>query len=524
MFKMKIKILILIYILLINVVSQAQENDLETRFIEVRKDNHYGLFDTSGKEILASKYDGIRIGKDEFIVAINGYDIIIDKTTGKTISSEYKDVDNFHEGLAKVNINEKYGYIDKTGKLVIEAIYSSAASFSEGLAMVRLKDNKSGFIDKTGKLVIPFQYDNYWECFKDGLACVRKNDKETLIDKTGKEIMPYKYDGIFNLDNGFYEVRINHKYGIIDKQGNEIVPTKYHSIWGMGNNKIYFRDYNMFGSLDLATGKEIFSVENSDFKGLIDGNIIINQNLKYGVINNKQEVLIDFKYNYIKPFTEKFMLANLKGKFGVLNLEGEEILGFEYDHILACSEDIFAVGQLKEKDFGGFFLQLNIIDKNMKKITSASYLNVGVFSEGMLMVEYGEGGIEKAPPDCILASVRCSGQWGFINEKGIEVVAPQYERVKKFSQGLAAVQDENEKWGFVNKEGKVIIPIKYDFVQNFKNELSIVRLNKKWGVIDKTGKIIIPIEYDSIDNVPSIWDNNLNQPYEGYYKVEYLFY
>jgi len=521
------KIKILIYFLLINVISQAQENYSKSDFFKVRKDNHYGLFDTSGKEIFEPKYDYITIGDDEFKVCLNGYCSIIDKITGKTIGLKYEDVDGFHENLAMVKINGKYGYIDKTGKLVIEAIYSSATSFSEGLAMVALKDDKYGFIDTKGKIVIPFKYDDQCEYFEDGFACVEKNGKATLIDKTGKELIPYKYDYIYKLHDGFYEVRINNQEGLIDKQGNEIVPVKYNYLYISENGQIYFGNDNQFGSINLVTGEEIFSVEGDPHENLSSEKIIISKREKYGVINNKGEVLIDFKYNSIKSFTENLVLARLKDKFGVLNFDGKEVLGFEYDHILACSEDIFAVGKLEEGKSGKSFLQLDIIDKNMKKITSASYLNVGVFSEGMLMVEYGEGGIENVLSGCIVSPFRKPGKWGFINKKGKEVVSPQYDSVNRFSEGLAAVQDQNKKWGFIDKKGKVIIPIKYDSVENFKNDISIVCLNKKLGVVDKTGKIVIPIEYDSIeDEYLSLEDYDLNQPYKPYYgsSLKFLFY
>jgi hypothetical protein len=55
----------------------------------------------------------------------------------------------FNEGLARVELNGKWGFIDKTGKEVISLKYDVANYFFEGLALVKLNDRKF-YIDKNG--------------------------------------------------------------------------------------------------------------------------------------------------------------------------------------------------------------------------------------------------------------------------------------------------------------------------------------------------------------------------------------
>ena len=84
-----------------------------------------------------------------------------------------------------------YGYIDKTGKEVIPCKYNYLGGFYEGLAYVDL-DDKWGFIDKSGKEVIPCRYDDAGN-FSEGLARVLLDDKYGFIDKSGKEVIPCRY-------------------------------------------------------------------------------------------------------------------------------------------------------------------------------------------------------------------------------------------------------------------------------------------------------------------------------------------
>jgi len=68
------------------------------------------------------------------------------------IPLKYGSIDPFHDGLAVVQQNGKYGFIDKRGNLVIPFKYEFAVSFSHGLAVVT-RNGKRGYIDKTGKCV-----------------------------------------------------------------------------------------------------------------------------------------------------------------------------------------------------------------------------------------------------------------------------------------------------------------------------------------------------------------------------------
>jgi hypothetical protein len=53
------------------------------------------------------------------------------------ISPQFDQADDFSEGLARVQKDNKWGYIDKTGKFVIPPKFDEASSFSQGWALVR---------------------------------------------------------------------------------------------------------------------------------------------------------------------------------------------------------------------------------------------------------------------------------------------------------------------------------------------------------------------------------------------------
>ena len=84
---------------------------------------------------------------------------------------------NYSEGLACVqDANHKWGFIDKTGKVVIPCQWKYANDFREGMATVE-DNNKWGLIDKTGKVISPCQWETA-EVFSDNFTSVRLKSSE----------------------------------------------------------------------------------------------------------------------------------------------------------------------------------------------------------------------------------------------------------------------------------------------------------------------------------------------------------
>jgi hypothetical protein len=81
--------------------------------------------------------------------------------------------------------------------------------------------------------------------------------------------------------------------------------------------------------------------------------------------------------------------------------------------------------------------------------------------------------------------------YGFLNEKGRIIIDPNYRQAHNFSEGLAAVQNWDEKWGFIDQTGKVVI----DFIfstepDDFHSGFAIVtKQNGEKCYIDKQGNI-----------------------------------
>jgi hypothetical protein len=82
---------------------------------------------------------------------------------------------------------------------------------------------------------------------------------------------------------------------------------------------------------------------------------------------------------------------------------------------------------------------------------------------------------------------------------GKYVINPQYSNVNRFSDGLAAVQ-QNGLWGYVGIDGKMAIEPQFDYAYSFTDGKALVALGSgedaKYGFIDKTGLFTLNPTFD----------------------------
>lgn len=87
--------------------------------------------------------------------------------------------------------------------------------------------------------------------------------------------------------------------------------------------------------------------------------------------------------------------------------------------------------------------------------------------------------------------------WGYIDTTGQFRIPPQFDGVRSFSDGLAAVHI-GRRWGYIDKQGNVVIPLQFGGAGPFSEGLAVVAAGApedpqtRYGYIDKTGRYVIP--------------------------------
>ncbi len=346
---------------------------------------------------------------------------------------EVQGVWDFSEGLAKIKMNDKYGFINTKGEIVIEAKYESASNFSEGLAVVGIPDTekestqyskpqKYGYIDKDGNVVIEPQYEGCSD-FKDGKATVKKGIKDAFIDKTGKQLTDFIYT--HGLGSSSNQQMLGGGLAVVSASDVGI-KTGWYTIIDTNNDykPIVNESFGDVGT--LSSGLIAVKQADSTNKG------------KYGYIDTKGNLVIDYQYDTAYTFINEMAMVEKDGKVGLINSKGEVIVDFKYPD----SNNMVTVDF--SKDNNGMILlydgeQEIYFDKDgNEKIKLEKGISGRNFAEGYAKVEKDDKN-------------------GYIDANGKLVIDYQYKTALDFSDGLAYVTKDSNSFEFINNKGKTII-------------------------------------------------------------------
>ncbi|TCT13942.1 WG repeat protein [Natranaerovirga pectinivora] len=200
---------------------------------------------------------------------------------------EFRDVNNFREGLAVVTYDRRsYGYINTVGDMVIEPNFFRAFDFFEGFARVILFEDRHGIIDKEGSIV--FAFDNRSSSiisdFKNGLALARINGEYVFINTAGEIVVrpEIKANDADNFSEDLALIKNYSGWGFINKKGKVIIPLQY----------LFAKNFS----------EGIAAVQDKNSK-------------KWGYINKQGDYIIEPKYYEAETFSEGLALVNIGERF-----------------------------------------------------------------------------------------------------------------------------------------------------------------------------------------------------------------
>jgi hypothetical protein len=331
---------------------------------------------------------------------------------------------------------------------------------------VKGKDGKFGYINSEGVEITPLKYDCAMP-FRGNLGWVKLGRKWGFVDKQGKEIVPPVYNDIVNYFDWDYDpiVRIGKKYGYVCAEtGEPLTPVKYDKV---------------------EVWTQIFDASSMEFgraaRVQLDG--------KWGCINAAGKEVIPAVYEEIKIFQFEYphLAAKLNGKWDFFDENGKSITGFQYDDM-----ECFLSGRARVKKDGKYgFIN-----------TEGAVVIPLLYDDCELGFTWHLSGSEQRNSPIWM---KRGDKYGFVDISGNEIVEPQYEFAKPFSDNedvsLAAVV-RNGAVGFIDETGKMVIPCMYESDlkdhcgYHFSGGFANVKQGGKWGVIDTDNRVVLPFLYD----------------------------
>src|SRR4029077_6422686 len=146
------------------------------------------------------------------------------------IPAAFNDAKPFSEGLAAVQVGDKWGFIDKEGRQVIPPQFSGAYYFREGVATIDVTNAQSGgeewaIIDKAGDVIARGL--DMVGFIAEGRIPAQPNQKWGYLDLQGKTVIPFVYENADSFHHGLAAVQIGDKFGYIGQDGHVAIPFQF---------------------------------------------------------------------------------------------------------------------------------------------------------------------------------------------------------------------------------------------------------------------------------------------------------
>lgn len=465
----------------------------------VKKGDKWGMINRHGEQLIPCQYDGVEFleNTDQKIVKVYKQEPkygLIDTLGQLAVGAVYDEIGSFAEGRLAVSQNNLWGFVDGAGKEVIPCQYKEVKNFSEGLAAVRL-DNKWGFINKQGKVEIDFNYRRAGN-FKEGLAYVYTENGYGYIDIAERFVIEPRFRKAYDFFQGRARIEEEGSYGLIDLSGKYIVRPRFSMIEPFNEYGIaivrYGRDRVRYDVIDLdgdfITREGFEAIE--PFRESLAAVRIRNE---YGFINTQGKLVIPCQYARVSSFSEGRAAVYKNGNCGYINKIGEKVIHFEYSR---CQdfEDGRAVINKGIRNTG-------LIDLDGQVIVEPELDRLLDYNEGRGLVrdekyrfyyitEHNDiyrGYFERASSfKHGVAVVQIDGKWGVINQKGMSVIPPKYDKIEGFIDGYAKVRVEGFN-GLSNLKGELIAEPDYEFISYAGQGLFRVEKGDKVGYFDAEG-------------------------------------
>ena len=503
-----------------------EENEYSNTISRKYSERAWGVVDISGRLVVPTKYDSIKIEEDGTFSVFSGFrsgrlnnegKLIIKDPDGNYIPADSRfdwQYDFDSKGFSCIccfkeqceHIEEEYGKINLQGQFVISsksdnlelfhiipdgfdwAYYCSEETF------IGVKNDKKGVYNYDGKEIISAEY--YDIQLVDDVYIVKKDCQAGVLSNIGEVILPMAFDSIEVVTDPYSDIRYykcndSGKYGLYSIDGSELIPTNYKQIAFLAHNLL---------STQGTDGK--FMIFNS--KGVCVNNEYFDEVFDFGKPQKKNDFSFDTPKDIENPL---YAIVQKNGLYGTLNALGATEIYPKYKDLYCVTRNVFCTNGI------------NIDSRGLKV----------AYSEDKLVCipdEYTSGELLENG----LVLVQEYNKYGCINQMGEIVIPVEYNSLKVCKNLIIASRNKENNYlgycpelGVINFFNEVIIPFSDRYQEiNISKKTILYKENFKWGAFSHEGHLICDAKYAHIsaltENLIKVGMNGTEyDTYDDYY-------
>lgn len=438
---------------------------VETDFIYGRINGHYRIQGRNGRVIYEGEFDqALDVGYGFIKIISEAGEMLIHKSGEVIIASAQQEITVLSNSLIKVKQNGLYGLTSVNGLSYLDTEFTAIEWFAgylwlqkeEGIALIK---PERLFPAITGEYVeIMFEYEDL-DMLDNGRIWAQKNGQEGILDFDLREVIPYGDYEIYDEDFGWRlqgnQTTLIHD-GLPELSGQSFDETHNNDRW------LVTRSDSTWTLYDQLTNRPAESFEQVDLLG--ENMVMLSRNdSTWAQFKNGKRLLIEKNWkgqllvpqNYIKTgqpaVHDFFMLSNAKKRRKIYNENGKEILAATYQEVTAVDPNML---RLQKKNTA-------LVDSLGVFLLNFVYDGVGSNENGYLSILNG-------------------GKVGIINPGKNLLIPPKYTKLIEPYSDTVLVANDGDLKGFINKKGEELSAFDFDEVKYWNDSIALVRIENEW--------------------------------------------
>ncbi len=295
-----------------------------------------------------------------------------------------------------VTTDSGHGLIGVQQKWHIQPYYKQLLPDSLGNFRAQQPNEQWVLLNRSGQQIGP-QYDTLYP-FKDGFYLAGTDGRWQYLLPDGTLAFQKKFVAASPFNGNYATVKPDNYWGVINHKGDYTIRPVVDSLLSLGPELFYFEDNGRSGTL-LPSGIEMYK-SYRPIKLRPDKLLVIDADTVLGALH---------------PATGALWLPPLYRSINRLQPDGSVA-------VVLNRQKLWANMHLAALPDSSSYKQLN----------------------------------PQSPPSEAYMAFKQNNRWGFTDVAGRIRVTPQYELVKPFNNGLAAVQ-LNGNWGYINKREQLVV-------------------------------------------------------------------
>lgn len=514
--------------------AKTEDANCQFGLLPVSRGEHWGFMDMQNAvEVAPCVFDSVTVYKS--VLSTEDDTLYLANVTYKGQDVKINEKGQFVFNALELSVYSKNGkkglqYVNADGSIKIiitQPLYKSLkaedqTASTEGYGIfIAEKDGKWGLVNVLGTEVLPFEYDNIFvpDLEISNMYCpfIKKGKKMGVCNKSGKILVPVEYDMVqFYATTGILEdgiirfaVKLNKKEGMYEVSKGLTFPCIYDEVFfvdtdGDDGEYLIARHKKSIGLFPPPGSTKKIDEGYENILPLAEGLRLAKKNGKWGAVDSKSQVVVDFAHDFIKYVDYKYLWVQDKGKWGQIDKQGKYTIQPLYDDVKGQQASLISVMQNKKwglvNESGepkSAFIYSRLSYNFDRKIWIATQeKKEGILDENgqvYLTTEYDK--INEIFDDYLI--VTKGGLIGTIDHKGKGIIDFKYSKLSPMKDLYFSAKIK-DKFGIIDLKGNTVIPFEFEDVYPGTGTNFVVQKEEKKGLYNKDGKMIIPILYDKI--------------------------